>query len=333
VNRTAKKKKTKDFSNNSQKILCKGYVILNENAYLLYFVSFCLSDLFCLDRCLFAWQLNKLKDILGLTDTDVSYEITAEVTPLYQATALEAMRDVLAGEKTPDEAWKVVSDCQHKLLLGDEDSKTLLSSMVMQALGGPLEATNRFAKVNNEAATYDNLIEALEAKEALIALLEKSGMDEFDNFDAKFCNPFDKQSANGFLLSDERIKLYKIFLLQSIRKSEDGKLSDEQYEKVLEIKGLLGISDDQAEIEARAAFGPLLQKVLHKATSEIVQDYTPELVINMQKEIDEVMDNYRLQQTFLQEVGAAFYAQAVAQVSAKVKFISLRDNCVDIFVF
>ena len=237
------------------------------------------------------------------------------------------MTDVLAGDKTPDEAWDIIKARQEDLLLGEDDSSTLLSSIVMQALGGPLEATNKFAKVNNEAATYDNLIQALEAKEALISILKKSGMEEFDNFDETFCNPWDKQSANGFLLSDERIKLYKIFVLRSIRNSEDGKLSDEQYEKVLEVKGLLGISDEQAEIEARAAFGPLLQKVLQKATKEIVEDYTPELVSNMQKEIDEVMENYRLKDTFLQELGASFYAQAVALVNAKVSDASNCQAC------
>ena len=145
----------------------------------------------------------------------------------------------------------------------------------------------------------------MEAKEALIAILTKSGMTEFDNFDEKFCNPWDKQSANGFLKSDERIKLYRIFVNRSIRRSEDGRLTDEMYEKVKEVQGLLGITDEQAEVEARAVFGPLLQKVLQKATTEIVDDYTPELATNMQKEVDEVMANYRLKESFLQEVGAA----------------------------
>lgn len=262
-------------------------------------------------------RLNKLMDILGLTETDVNYEIAAEVTPLYQATALVALKDVLGGDKTTDEAWDIIEARGAELLLGEEERGTLLSGIVMQALGGPLEATNKFAKVNNEAATYDNLLEALEAKKTLIGILEKSGMEEFENFEEKFCNPWDKKSANGFLMSDERVKLYKIFVLRSIRKSENGTLSDDQYAKVLEVKGLLGISDDQAEIEARGSFGPILQKVLQKATSEIVQDSTPELISNMQTEIDEVMKNYRLKDSFLEEVGAQFYAQAVAQVSAK----------------
>lgn len=262
-------------------------------------------------------RLNKLKEILGLSDTDVSYEITAESTPMYQATALAALQDVLTGDRTADEAWDIMKARQEDLLLDDEASSELLSSMVMQALGGPLEATNKFAKVNNEAATYDNLLEALEAKQTLISILAKSGMTEFENFDEKFCNPWDKQSANGFLKTEERIKLYRIFVNRSVMKSEDGKLTDEVHEKVKEVQGLLGISDEQAEIEARAVFGPILQKALHKATTEIVEDYTPELATNMQKEIDEVMANYRLKETFLQEVGASFYAKAVALVNAK----------------
>lgn len=64
-------------------------------------------------------------------------------------------------------------------------------------------------------------------------------------------------------------------------------------------------------------FGPLLQKVLQKATTEIVDDYTVDLATNMQKEVDEVMVNYRLSEAFLQEVGSSFYSKAVALVSAK----------------
>lgn len=256
-----------------------------------------------------------------MSDTDLDYEIAAEVTPLYQSTALAAMSDVIAGNKEASDAWEIIDARRDELLLSEDSSKKLLSSMVMQALGGPLEATNKFAKVNNEAATYENLLEALEAKKALIGILTKSGWDEFDNFDETFCDPWDKQSANGFLASDERIKLYRIFMIRAVRKSEDGRLSDEMHGKVGEVKGLLGISDDQAEIEARAVFGPLLQKVLQKATNEIVEDYTPELVKNMQKEVNEVMENYRLSDLFLQEVGSTFYAKAVAMVNAKVSTV------------
>lgn len=252
-----------------------------------------------------------------MTDTDAAYEIASEATPLYQSTAMDTMKDVLLKTKTAEQAWEIMEARREELLLREESSKTLVSSMVMQSLGVPLEETNKFAKVNNEAATYDHLLEALTAKNALIAILEKSGWDEFENFDQTFCNPWDKKSANGFLLSDERIKLYRIFMNRSVRKAEAGKLTEEAYSRIMEVKGLLGITDEQAEGEARRTFGPELQKALLRAMTEIVDDYTPELVVNMQKDIDAVMTNYRLSEDFLREVGATFYSKAVGLVSEK----------------
>jgi hypothetical protein len=225
------------------------------------------------------------------------------------------MESVLDKTKTPDEAWHAVDARREELLLSSDSTKDLLSSMVMQALGRPLEAANKFAKVNNEAATYDNLLEALEAKSALISILAKSGWDEFEKFDETFCNPWNRKSANGFLVTDERVKLYKIFLGRSLRKAEGGAISDGMFSDILAVKGLLGITDQQQEIESRAAFGPQLQKVMQRAMVEIVQDYTPELASNMKKELEAVVANYRLSEDFLREVGASFYNKAVALVS------------------
>lgn len=247
----------------------------------------------------------------------MDYEITAEATPLYQSTALAAIKDVLAGSGSPDDAWQKMETRRKELLLPESNTRDLISSMVMQALGGPLEETNKFAKVNNEAAVFENLREALQAKQALISILKKSGWDEFDAFDKTFCDPWNRQSANGFLRSDERIKLYKTFLVRTVRKAGDGMITDEMYNTIMEVKGLLGISDDQAEVEARAAFGPELQKVCLRATTEIVADYTPELAKNMQKDIDDVMTKYRLSEDFLREQGVIYYAKAVSQISDK----------------
>jgi hypothetical protein len=274
-----------------------------------------LNHLFDVDFDCF--QLDQLRDILGLTEADADYEITAEATPLYQNTALSAMKSVLSGVIKPDDAWEKIEARREELLLPESKSKDLLSSIVMQALGGPLEETNKFATVNNEAAVYENLLEAIDAKQALIDILAKSGWDEFDNFDETFCDPWDRQSANGFLRSDERIKMYQIFLNRSVRKSEHGKITDEMYSKIFEVKGLLGISDDQAEVEARAAFGPELQKACLMACDEIVQDYTPELAKNMASKINEVLQNYKLSKDYLREQGATYYAKAVSQISDK----------------
>jgi hypothetical protein len=262
-------------------------------------------------------QLEQLRDILGLSDEDAEYEIASEATPLYQAVALKAMQDVLAKNKSPEEAWEIMEDRREELLLSENSSQNLVTSMVMQALGGPLEETNKYAKVNNEAATYSNLMDALEAKQALLSILSKSGWDSFDKFDETFCNPWNKKSANGFMSSEERIRIYRIFVRRSVRNSPDGQLSDEAYEQIQEVKGLLGITDQQSEIEARGAFGPELQKVLQRATNEIVADYTPELAKNMEEEVNKVLKSSRLSEYFLREVGATFYSKAVDMVSDK----------------
>lgn len=252
-----------------------------------------------------------------MSNTDVDYEIASEATPLYQATALNVMKDVMGKSKSPDEAWEILDGRRQDLLLNEDNSKQLLSSMVMQALGGPLEATNKFAKVNNEAATYDHIMDALDAKEVLIAILKKSGWEEFDKFEESFCNPWNKKSANGFLSTDERIKMYRIFLSRSILKSEDGKLSNEAYEKIKEVQGLLGITDQQAEIEIRLTFGPKLQNILREAMNEIVEDYTPELAKGMKKKVTETLDSYKLSEGYLRESGVSFYAKAVDMISDK----------------
>jgi hypothetical protein len=256
---------------------------------------------------------------LSLSEEDGNYEIATEVTPLFQTTALASMKAVLAGTKSPDDAWEEILTRREELLLTEEDSKRLITSMIMQALGAPLEETNKFAKVNNEAAVYDNILEALEAKHALVAILTKSGWDAYDNFDSTFCDPWDRTSANGFLRSEERMKIYKIFVNRSVRKAEDGKLSDEMYARVLEVKGLLAISDAQAEVEARSSFGPALQKACYRAMTEVIADYTPELLVNMKNDIDSVMKNYRLSEGFLREQGASCYSKAVAEISGKVR--------------
>ena len=265
------------------------------------------------------FQLDQLRDILGLTEQDASYEIVAEVTPLFQATALAAIKSSLDGTLTADEAWEKISARRDELMVDEEASRDLLSSMVMQALGVPLEESNKFSKVNNEAAVYDNILEALEAKQGLISILTKSGWEAFDDFDKTFCDPWNRQSANGFLNSEERIKMYRTFMSRSLRKSPDGKLTDEISGKMAEVKGLLGISDEQAEVEARTTFGPELNKACLRAMTEIVSDYTPELATNLKKEIDGVMENYRLSEDFLRGTGASCYAKAVAQISEKVR--------------
>lgn len=255
--------------------------------------------------------------MLELSDVDAMYEISNEATPLYQATILSCLEKVLDKSWTPDQAWKTMELRREELLISSESSKDLIGSMVMQALGRPLEEANKFAKVNNEAASFDSLMKVLEAKGALVSILTMSGWEDFDNFDQSFCNPWNPKSANGFLASDERLKMYRIFLTRSFRQLKDGKISEEEHSRILEVKGLLGISDQQEIQEARRVFGPELQKVMEVATNEIVMDYTPELAENMKSRINTVSENLRLGNDFVRDVGATFYSDAVAKVSEK----------------
>ena len=221
-----------------------------------------------------SFQLDLLREILGITEEDAAYEIASEVTPLYEATALSALNSLLSGISTADDVWDEIEERRKELLLPEASSRELLSSVVMQALGAPLEKTNKFARVNNDAAVYENVLEALAAKEALIGILAKSGWDKLDDFYDIFCNPWEDESANGFLNSEDRIKIYKIFVNRSALKSGGEKIEDETFDQMKETQGLLAIPDSQVKIETHAAFGPELQKTCMIACDEIVQDYT-----------------------------------------------------------
>lgn len=262
-------------------------------------------------------RLSKLQSILSLEDREANYEISVEATPLFQAKALAIMNQAINGTITSEAAWEAMKSRQEELLLKDECMKDLLASMIMQALGKPLEDTMAFANVNNEETTYNKLIDALDAKGSCISVLNKSGWEEFDDFDEKFCDPRSQNSACGFLSSEDRLKLYRIFLIRSVRKSESGKeLSDENYNKVKEVQGLLGISEQDVAREFRTSFGPELQKILGTATVEIMgDDFTPELVVNLKEMVDKVMDDYKLSIDLISEFAMPLYMNAVNRVS------------------
>lgn len=264
-------------------------------------------------------RLTKLQGILGLKDAEANYEVAAEGTPLFQAKALAAMNDAIAGSKSPDEAWESMKERQKELLLTDDSMKDLLSSMVMQAMGKPFEDTMTFANVNNEGATFDMLLEALSAKEKCSTVLQLSGWEEFADFDKKFFDPSSKTSACGMLARNDRLRLYRIFLNRSVRNSESGKeLTDENYDKVKEVKSMLGITDDDEAVEFRMNFGPELQKSLNMAMFEIMgDDFTPDLVSNLQEIVDKTISDYKLSSDLVAEFAAPIYQRAVSIANDK----------------
>jgi len=262
-------------------------------------------------------RLDLLAEVLELETKDADYEIAVEATPLFQGKALASMNDAIAGTITPEEAWNNMVNRQKELLFKDEAMKDLLSSMVMQAMGQPLEATMTFAKVNNEGATYDKLLEALEAKEACISVLKNSGWEEFEDFDGKFFDPRSKSSACGFLSFSDRLSLYRIFLKRSVLKSESGKeLTDELYAKVKEVQGMLGLGENDEASEFKRSFGPELQKSLTTAMIEIMgDDYTPDLVTNLKEMTDKIVKDYKLPENLIAEYAGTLYMRAVNMVN------------------
>lgn len=265
-------------------------------------------------------MLDQLKDILNLSTGDSQFEISAEVTPLYQATALSAMNSAISGISSADEAWDKIEARRLELLLPEEDAKNTVHRIVSQALGVTFEKTNKFVKVNNEAAVYENILEVLDAKDVLTEILAKSEWAAVENFYASFCTPYassTEQSAISKITTRDRIKIYKMFLVRSVRKAGEGKISDEMDSQIKEVQGLLAISDDEAEVQSHDAFGQELRNACIVAYEEIVQDYTPELAKKMEKNINEIMKNYRFSENFLQEEGAVLYASAVAKINEK----------------
>ena len=258
---------------------------------------------------------------MNIDDTDADYEISVEATPLFQAKALTIMNEAIADSISAESAWVQITERQGELLLKDEAMKDLLASMVMQAMGKPFEETMTFANVNNEGATYDKLIDALGAKEACKAVLQQSGWSEFDDYDNTFFDPYSKSSAIGFLNRADRLRLYKIFLKRAVRNSESGKeLTEENFNKVKEVKGMLGITDSDEADEFKMAFGPELQKALNVAMFEIMgDDFTETLVKNMKESVDKVITDYRLTDDLVAEFAAPIYMRAVTIVNEKVR--------------
>ena len=59
--------------------------------------------------------------------------------PLFRATALDAMKDAVSGDISAEEAWKIMDTRREDLLIPADKSDELVSTVVVNALGAPLE--------------------------------------------------------------------------------------------------------------------------------------------------------------------------------------------------
>jgi hypothetical protein len=106
--------------------------------------------------------------------------------------------------------------------------------------------------------------------------------------------------------------------MDRITANSNGHLSEEAESQIQEIKGLLGVNEQAANAEVRKAFGPSLLKVLTRGSEEILEDYTPELLENLQKEVQEVVEGFKLSDEMVRQYGKALYKKAVKAISGKV---------------
>ncbi len=264
-------------------------------------------------------QLSKLQEVLGLTDEDADYEIAAATERYWRNTALQTLEDAIAGTKDPAKAWGIIQSRQKELFLKDSSMKSMMTSIIMQSLGKPLEKVNTFARVSNAAATYDGLIDAIAAKETCKDVLKQAGWSEFEDFEEACFDPFDKSSACGFLTNMDRHNMYQIFFQRSVKVDEEGtkSISDEAKALMKELRGMLGISEQEGENQIRNFFGPELQSVLVVAVDEVSRGNTTDVLLqNMKDKIGSVISNFQLEDEMVRSYAGPLYNRAVDQIAS-----------------
>eukprot|EP00970_Alexandrium_tamarense_P006003 scaffold1009_cov188-Alexandrium_tamarense.AAC.31 len=264
-------------------------------------------------------QLSKLQEVLSLTDEDADYEISAATTEYWRNTALVALQDAVDKTKTPEKAWEIISARQKELFLKDSNMKDMMINIIMQTMGKPLEKVNGFSRVNNAAATYDGLMDAIAAKETCKEVLKNAGWTEFEDFEDACFDPDDSQSACGFLSRLDRQQMYNIFFGRSVKTTDEGRktLDDEARARLKELRSMLGISDAEGENQIRAFFGPELQSVLSTATDDILEGNVNDVLMKeLQNNVDQVIADFQLDDEMVRAFAGPLYDNAVRQIAS-----------------
>ncbi len=98
---------------------------------------------------------------------------------------------------------------------------------------------------------------------------------------------------------------------------EDGtkSISDESYGLLKELRGMLGLSEEEGEAQVRAFFGPELQSALTTATDEILRGNTTEaLLANLKEKVDSVISVHKLDDEMVQSYAGPLYSRAVTDI-------------------
>jgi len=258
-------------------------------------------------------RLEKLCKTFGLDQKEVYYEIVSEGMPLFSVVGLDVMKDAVSGGITPEEAWERIDQRRKELLIPEDKLDELVSTLVVNSMGTPLQDVKKYIDVNNEGAVYSSMMEVLQAKKIIEQLLKKSGWN--GDFYKAFCNPnSDIESINSLMNSQQRKIVYELVTTRSME-GPDGKTGDELNEFTAEVQGILGIEEKQVEVMAIMNFGPKLDTVLRRAMLEIIEDYTPALLETLKKEVRDVISEYKINEGLIISSGRDLYQEALKNIS------------------
>ena len=114
--------------------------------------------------------------------------------------------------------------------------------------------------------------------------------------------------------------MYNIFFVRSVKFDEETgtkNISDESYALLKELRGMLGLSEEEGLAQIRAYFGPELESVLTTATEEILRGNTTDALLkNLKETVDKVITDFQLDEEMVQSYAGPLYSKAVMNIGA-----------------
>lgn len=252
-------------------------------------------------------RLENLRSVLQISEEDAAYEQSVEVTPIFQATVLNVMKDTTTSMSTnetdgvPDmeHMWSIVESRKNDLCLSDDAMIPLLDSVIVQTLGMHIEEAATFAAVDNESGVYSKIVQAVKVKNSVSNFLSTSPFTDVANRMETYYDMDSHNAAFAFINADVRKKIYQMFLAQSIRQDFDHEdeagISPEMNAKLMEVRTILGVDEVSSADVTAIVCGPIVEKALRTAADEITGgDATPELFQNLKARNERLLADLKL---------------------------------------
>ena len=278
-------------------------------------------------------RFRQLQDILGVDAKDAEYELTNAVTPMFQSTVNTLLDEIITYSSEDSDYSALHSHIQKRqdeLLLTQESTVVpVLQSIIIQKLGQPLESASNFARVNNQVATIKELNNALNIKKVVQSVF---GNDERLDIPS-FFSPEEDASCNGFLLPDDRKRMYTVYLKRLIP-SPDSAEADEVVsfnaeEQLKPIQELLGLTEYDCLEASRVVCGPLIEKELKAMAFEITgdDDWTEELEKNLGNKLEELKERLQVTQELVRSYAINVYKDSIKVANLKVSILFYNCFC------